>query len=129
MTGNSEAMGPGRRPAGPEVGFEEMAIDVLQARFRPTSGWPTTRLLTCPICNKSRSSGSVHQESGVFPSTNGLRGTLERRFCGALTIQVRNLSDFNAQLADYADLYSRDLRETQRSYHSAPTVLKISLPP
>src|ERR1017187_2652655 len=24
MTGNSEAMGPGRRPAGPEVGFEEI---------------------------------------------------------------------------------------------------------
>src|ERR1017187_489632 len=24
---------PGRRPAGPEVGFEEIAIDLLQARF------------------------------------------------------------------------------------------------
>jgi hypothetical protein len=25
----------------PEVGFEEMAVDLLQARFWPTSGWPT----------------------------------------------------------------------------------------
>ena len=28
---------------GPEVGFAEIAIDLPQARFRPTSRWPTTR--------------------------------------------------------------------------------------
>jgi hypothetical protein len=25
----------------PEVGFEEIAVDLLQARFRIASGWPT----------------------------------------------------------------------------------------
>lgn len=29
--------------SGPEVLFEEMAIDLLQARFWITSGWPTIR--------------------------------------------------------------------------------------
>jgi hypothetical protein len=29
--------------AAPEVGFEEIAIDVLQARFWNISGWPTIR--------------------------------------------------------------------------------------
>jgi hypothetical protein len=28
--------------SGPEVGFEEIAIDLRQARFWITSGWPTT---------------------------------------------------------------------------------------
>jgi hypothetical protein len=43
MTGNSEAMGPGRRPAGPEVGFGEIAIVLLQARF-----WIASELATKP---------------------------------------------------------------------------------
>ena len=46
MTGDSEVMGQDGVPARcPEVGFEEIAIDLLQARFWMTSGLPTIRKL------------------------------------------------------------------------------------
>jgi len=47
MTGNPEVTPQNRlSPRCPEVGFEEISIDLLQARFWPTSGSPTIRELS-----------------------------------------------------------------------------------
>jgi len=44
-----------------------MAIDLLQARFRPTSGWPTIRELIGSI-NTRNKKGQHHRCAGVEES-------------------------------------------------------------